>query len=351
MKKEGRRGIAEALSLMKRMEAKGLTGFEGKMLKEQMINEAIKKDRVQVTRNQIIKKLNQLSDDLENTGLRPYVSVNYVFPVEIYGTKQSWRDEDVQNILDKYKDSEKRGSWYDMLSNFHNNGVPAGSRSRGPENKNPLTSIITVGRYKFLWLSENKYNAKEAQKLNAIQDLRMSLGVPLYGSDPTNTRRKTDAGVSFNAKDNPVISQDRHPNRTKKDFVSYLIDKEGKIVEEIPGDVVRAMSTPKAKKDPVEKYVMQALASRPEAAEEYARKRREIEEMLYQGQFKYDQILSIVATAGQEAFYYINDKVIAKAAKTTDINQEEMVRIAKEMLDVSFNEVDNFALEHNTPTM
>ena len=51
MKKEGKKGIAEALSLMKRMETKGLTGFEGKIIKEQMINEAIKKNRVQVTRD------------------------------------------------------------------------------------------------------------------------------------------------------------------------------------------------------------------------------------------------------------------------------------------------------------
>ena len=61
------------------------------------INEAVKKERKQVTRDQIL-------DILAKQPAGQYVCITYLTAASVYKTKKNWRPDDVQGVLDSYKD-------------------------------------------------------------------------------------------------------------------------------------------------------------------------------------------------------------------------------------------------------
>ena len=328
MKKEGKQGIAEALSLMKRMEMKGLTGFQGKMLKEEMINEAIKKERVQVTRDQII-------DILNNAKPGQFASIIMVYDAGIYGTKKSWKNDEVEKVLNTYKDDETRGGWYDTLKDYHENG-PVTNRSN-----NPLRYIVSIVRYVLHWDNtttfDNKYNKFALQR----KDIRAKYNLPEKWREGTNKPEKTTYGPLVNKNGDIKLRQNCAKPRTKITGENYFIDQEGHICEMIPGDVVAAIKAIKPKGP--EKSAVEALG--PEVAQMYWEEMEAINKISDPRDFFYDKMLAVVCTVNGTPYYYINDNVLTKVAKEVYVDKTELVDIAKEKLGQAFNAVDNFAIE------
>ena len=333
MKKEGKKGIAEALSLMKRMETKGLTGFEGKIIKEQMINEAVKKNRVQVTRDQIF-------DILDAQPAGQYVCITYINAASPYKTKRSWRSNDVQSVLDKYQDKiEGNEHWYTPLSKYQTN--------TDSKEKNPISSIITVTRYNFQWTTKENFKKGYGNYESRKSNLNMKYGLSDTGKlgDYHGDTQENDYGGWENSKGEQKLRQNLA--HVKKYTTCYIVNDEGGIVGGIPNDVVKSISS-------VKNYDTTPAAAKnnltPELLKAYQAELDEIDKDFAAREFKYDKVLCVVATANNTPYYYINDKAIVSANKKTNVNQEDLIKIGEELIGKTFQDLDNFALENHTPT-
>ena len=124
-------------------------------------------------------------------------------------------------------------------------------------------------------------------------------------------------------------------------LTNYIVDEAGHIVSEIPNDITRAISSQK-KSYSVEATVAAALADNPEALKEYEQAKAELDKAFRGQNFIFDRILSIVASVDGIDYYYINDKLLSPIAAKSEVNvdQAEMVEIAKEQLQQSFNDID-----------
>ena len=74
----------------------------------------------------------------------------------------------------------------------------------------------------------------------------------------------------------------------------------------------------------------------------YIAARKEITSSFKPQNFLFDRILSRVASVDGVDYYYINDKLITPIAKKSEVNvnQGEMVEIAKKQLQLSFNDIN-----------
>ena len=334
MKKEGKKGIAEALSLMKRMETKGLTGSEGKIIKEQMINEAVKKNRIQVTRDQILDILNA-----QPAG--QYVCITYMNAASPYKTKRNWKDADVQRVLDKYQDKiEGNEHWYTPLSKYQT--------STDSKEKNPISSIIAVTRYNFQWTTKENFGKGYGDYESRKSELNMKYGLSDTGKlgDYHGDTQDDGYGGWQNSKGEEKLRQNlAHVKRYK---TCYIVNDEGGIVGSIPNDVVNSISS-------VKSYDATPAAAKnnltPELLKAYQAELAEIDKDFAAREFKLDKVLCIVATANNTPYFYINDKAIISADKKTNVNQEELVKIGEELIGETFQDLDNFAAENHAPIM
>jgi hypothetical protein len=94
----------------------------------------------------------------------------------------------------------------------------------------------------------------------------------------------------------------------------------------------------------VEKAVSDVLSG--EALEAYAQAKRELDKTYRPTNLLFDKILCIAASVNGQSYYYINDALQSPIAKdsTVNINQSKMVEVAEELLDESFNELHNYAV-------
>jgi hypothetical protein len=123
----------------------------------------------------------------------------------------------------------------------------------------------------------------------------------------------------------------------------FFCDENGNVITELPEDVLRSMLAP-YKERGVEKAVSDVLSG--EALEAYAQAKRELDKTYRPTNLLFDKILCIAASVNGQSYYYINDALQSPIAKdsTVNINQSKMVEVAEELLDESFNELHNYAV-------
>ena len=304
------------------------------------------KNRIQVTRDQIIDILNKTNDNIKQTRGK-IASVTYVKAAKVYKTKKTWRSDDVQSVLNKYKDKHGESDWYRQLNKFNKNDK---------EKKNPLATnaIVVTQRYIFHWKSPEIYKSEYGQKYaEPLSRLRQQYGIGIESDgklgDNHNQRRMSDYGMQFNQTENPSIDFDM----SVMDFTgkAYFANEDGTLKKnggdflEIPYDVIKSMST---KRD---KFAPEAEAKRvlgPEELEAYTRARKEIVSTFSPMNLKFDQILCIAAWDGEESYFYINDKLTTPIVEKGEVlvDRPQMIQLAQEQLDETFNGINNFASEN-----
>ena len=296
----------------------------------EMLNE-VKGKRTQVTRDKILDILNHL--DKKSSGR--YVSITYVTPVSVRKTKKGgWNKEMLQTALDVHKDLSDK-SWYKELEDFNSDQTTL--------KRNPVSTIVVVQRYLMHWINKENYNKVYAEYSNKLHNLRMRYGADTVNDgvfgDNHNQRKILSTGEQFNQTEKP--SNDFNMADSKVKTTNYIVNGEGHIVEEIPGDIVKALKTAK-KNYEIESSMAKILQDNPEAIENYKREKAEIDKTFRTQNFLHEKILSIVASVDGCDFYFINDKLMTSIEKGSDIyvNQQEMVKIAEEQLGQSFNDID-----------
>lgn len=285
----------------------------------------------QVTRNDIFDIMNQMDDDQRNKGR--FMTLLYVMPLTIYKTKRNWRKDDVDNALNKYN-NYSGSDWYQKLSDYNQDGV---------KGNNPITSVIIVRRYLIRWYDNKTIKRLSWERSEKQKELNMRNGIGLKTGgtigDNRNPRSNNDYDVQIN--DNTGnSSRDFNLKGAKVKTFAYLVDDDGHIVEEIPYDLAGTMMTKKnAGGRNFGKDVMAALSG--EALDAYRKAVEELDREYIIHNFVYDKILGMAAGANGEQYYYINDKISAKINDGSDVNvnQGELVKIAEDVLDQSFNEM------------
>ena len=303
------------------------------------------KNRIQVTRDQIIDFLNKTNDNIKQTRGK-IASVTYVKAAKVYKTKKTWRSDDVQDVLNKHKEKHGEADWYRQLDKFNSNAEAK---------KNPLAvnAIVLTQRYMFHWKSPQLFKSEYGEKYaEPLRKLRQQYGIGIESDgrlgDNHNQRRMTDYGMQFNQTENPSIDFDM----SSMDFTgkAYFANEDGTLKKnggeflEIPYDVVKSMSTKRDKFAP-ESEAKKLLG--PEELEAYTRARKEIVSTFNPMNLKHDQILCIAAWDGEESYFYINDKLTAPIVEKGEVlvDRPQMIQLAQEQLNEVFEGINNYASE------
>lgn len=299
-----------------------------------ILNEG-KGPRMQVSRDEILDILNKQDDDPRSGG--KWATITYVKPMSVYKTKKSWRAEEVQKALDN-NSSRGEEDWHKNLTAFNQEGA---------KGKNPVSLVVVAKRYMLHWHTQEDFGRDSVEYGEALRNLRMKSGIGLesngYLGDNHNQREKFDYGAQQNqtgnlSRDFNMAKADSKRLKTK----IFFCDEQGNIITELPEDVLNSMLAP-YKDNTVEKAVSSVLTG--EALEAYAKAKKELDKGYRPTNLLYNQILCIAASVNGESYYFINDKLEAPIAKGSDvhINQQSMIKVAEELLDENFQELDNYA--------
>lgn len=330
--------VGKMLSLMDRMSG-NMTPYEAMLNEQQRIDEVVTKNRIQVTRNEILSILDK-ADDAQNANNRGlFATVTYVKPANILKTKRSVDTDKLSSVLGNYKDREEE-QWHKDLTTFSND-----EKSTTP---NPIKSVITVTRYHLRWHSLKNYDLAASKYADSLHNLRMQNGMAIQSDgafgDNHNQREKTDASdaLRFNQTGNPGRDFNM-VNKIGQKSTAYIVDETGNIVSEIPNDVMWSIHGKVSKRGGVEAEAKKYLSG--EALEAYAKAKEELDAQFNPRNLLYDRMLCICCSVDGVSYYYINDKLISSIAKGSDVNvnQQEMVNIAKEQLGESFDTIQGFA--------
>lgn len=293
------------------------------------------KTREQVSHSQLLDWLNSLANSNSANGL--FASMTYCTAANVYKTKKNWRRDDVQTALDQTKEEHGEKQWYKDLSDYNQEDV---------KGKNPIKTVVFVHRRTFNYRTPENFKKTYGEKYaEPLSNLRMKYGMGtdsngIFG-DNHNQRQNSDYGPQFNQTGKLSIDLDM-TNAQTKFFGAYLIDEEGNISDELPISVVDAMMAKKKDySDPmsgVEKTARETLSG--EELHEYARARAEIAKAFVGKNFLLDRMLCMAASDGKESKYFINDKLDVGV----NIDQSQMVQIAQEQLNETYQELDNYAV-------
>jgi hypothetical protein len=332
--------VGRMRSLMERMNGK-MTPYEAMLNEEKMIQEAIKKNRRQVTRDEIFDIL----DKADNSSVNLFASITYVNFAPIVKTLKSVDVNKVNSALSNHQDKSEE-QWHKTLSDF--------AKSEKPSAKHNL-SIIVVLRRVLQWHTKEQYDKDYAVYSDGLHNLRMGIGAAIErdGVLGDNHNQRTNVGgVTVNQTGNTArdINDVKTVNMTS---TCYLVDNNtGNIITEIPEDVMRSLKNKKPYDLKIEKEVEEVISLKDITDEEkdalrqtYLNQKAELMKKWQPRNLLYDKILCICGSANGESFYYINDAIKTPIADKSDIyvKPEEMIEIAKEQLGESFDVIQGFA--------
>ena len=323
---ESKIALIKQLDLMDRMD-KHYTLNESKKI-DNIINEAIADNRIRVSNSQILDILNDQSNDLGK-----FVSITYVNAKEVMKTKRSWRKDDVDAALSKYR-REGNEYWFDKINDFN----------QAAKGNNPIRTVLAITKYNLNWYSPESYARGYEKSANALRNLNMKNGIGLDSDgmlgDAHNNSINTGYGVYQGASNALKLKLNVAKARVKSEF--YMIDENGNIIGGIPNDVVKSISSVK-KGDGAPSAVKKALADNPEALKAYIEAKKEIDATFKSQDFLMDKILFIVASVNGKSYYWPNEAVTTPIEKGSDVNvnREQLINIMREKLGESFQDVEN----------
>ena len=339
MEKNYKETIGKIRSLMERVEG-NMTPREAQINEQMRIDEATSKNRVQVTRDEILDILDKADETQNQTNQGLFATITYVKPESLLKTKRNIDNDKLSSALDNHADRSEE-EWHKNLSSFRD--------AEKSTTKNPITAVVTVTRYHMRWHSPENYNSDYNKYKTALSKLRMDNGIGLDSDgmlgDNTNQRQDTDAtgAGKFNQTGNFARDFNMAKLVGKPKSTAYIVDEMGHVVSEFPDDVMWSIRGKVAPKSGVEAEVRNTLTG--EALEAYAKAKAELDATFKGRNLLFDRILCICCSVNGTSYYFINDNLIAKIAKGSDvdINPKDMVDIAKEQLGESFDVIQGFA--------
>lgn len=330
--------VGKIRSLMDRIGG-NMTVYEATLNESHRINEAVAKNRVQVSRDEILEILDQADDQQNAKNNNLFATVTYVNAANLLKTKRSIDVDKLSGALDKHSDKSEE-PWHRDLSSFRD--------AEKSSTKNPIGAVVTVTRYLLQWHSLANYGRDYGEYRDALSNLRMSHGVAIQTDgtlgDNHNQRQETDATGAGKFNQTGNLGRDFNMRRcVNKKSTAYIVDENGSIVSEIPDDVMWSIHGKRSSSSGVEAEVRNTLSG--EALEAYAKAKAELDAKFSGRNLLFDKMLCICCSVNGVSYYYINDALISKIAKGSEVNvnPREMVKIAEEQLDATFEGIQGFA--------
>lgn len=330
--------VGKMLSLMDRMSG-NMTAYEATLNEAQRINEAVAKNRVQVSRDEILDILDKADDQQNEKNSNLFATFTYVNAANLLKTKRSIDVDKLGGALEKHNDKSEE-AWHQSLSSFRD--------AEKSSTKNPISAVVTVTRYLMQWQSLANYGRDYGEYRDGLSNLRMSHGIAIQTDgtlgDNHNQRQASDATDAGKFNQTGNLARDFNMKRcVNKTSTAYIIDENGNIVSEIPDDVMWSIHAKRSARGGVEAEVRNQLEG--EALEAYAKSKAELDAKFDGRNFLFDKILCLCCSVNGVSYYYINDALITKIAKGSEVNvnPREMVKIAEEQLDETFQGIQGFA--------
>lgn len=329
--------IGKMWSLMERMNG-NMTPYEAVLNETKCINEAVAKNRVPVTRDEILNILDQADDQQNSQNSHLFASVTYVNAANLLKTRRSVDTDKLSSALEKHNHRSEE-EWHKSLSTFRD--------AEKSSTKNPIGAVVTVTRYLLQWHSLANYARDYGEYRDALSNLRMSHGIGVMSDgmlgDNHNQRQETDATGAGKFNQTGNLGRDFNMKKViNKKSTAYIVNETGNIVSEIPDDVMWSIHGKRSSSSGVEAEVRNTLSG--EALEAYAKAKAELDAKFSGRNLLFDKMLCICCSVNGISYYYINDALISKIAKGSDVNvnPQEMVKIAEEQLDASFEGIHGF---------
>ena len=337
-KKTFNESVGKILSLMDRMGG-NMTPYEATLNEARRIDEAVAKNRVQVSRDEILDILDQADEQQNVNNSNLFATVTYVNAANILKTKRSIDVEKLSGALDKHGDKTEE-PWHRDLSTFKD--------AEKSTTKNPISAVVTVTRYLLQWHSLANYARDYGEYRDGLSRLRMSHGIGVMSDgmlgDNHNQRQETDATGAGKFNQTGNLGRDFNMRKVvNKKSTAYIVNETGNIVSEIPDDVMWSIHGKRSSSSGVEAEVKNTLSG--EALEAYAKAKAELDAKFSGRNLLFDKMLCICCSVNGVSYYYINDALISKIAKGSEVNvnPQEMVKIAEEQLDATFEGIQGFA--------
>ena len=324
--------VAKMRSLMERMQ-KPHTAMQALLNEETHINEA-EEARIEVSRDKIIKILND-QDEKTNGGC--YATVVYAQAESVYKTKKkgTWRPDDVNSMLDTTREKFGENEWHKQLSAYNDDSVR-------PSTTNPVSNILLVTKYEVNWTTQENYGKASGEYGENLRNLRMKYNIARdsagYLGDNHNQRQKLDGWAQANQTGN--LSKDFNMASAKVlASTLYMVDSEGRVVEEIPESAIKAMKAPYKEPGP-EKAVSDVLSG--DELQAYMEAKKELDAKFRGRTLNYDGIIAIKASVNRIKYYYINDKGTLSAKNGFPVDQQKLTEIAEKSIGEKHNPITGF---------
>ena len=126
--------VGKIRSLMERVEG-SMSPYEATVNEQMRIDEATAKNRVQVTRDEILDILDKADDTQNENNQGLFATITYVKPASLLKTKRSIDNEKLSSALDNHADKSEE-EWHKNLSQFRD--------AEKSTTKNPISAIVTA---------------------------------------------------------------------------------------------------------------------------------------------------------------------------------------------------------------
>jgi hypothetical protein len=296
----------------------------------------------EVSRDEIFDVMDA-QEDKGNGG--KFATIVYVTCAGVYASKKAWRPDDVTAALDATRDEYGDTDWHKNITSYNDPSVKTMT-------KNPIAGVICVTRYQIHWQTKDSYDKDYTEYATKRHDILMRRGIAIQSDGMlgnNNNQRQNVNGTQINQTGRP--SRDFDIVGSKLLGVKfYETDEEGNILGEIPAKVAYSMkplpSEWKGPSDVTKKLSGQEL-------EDCLRELKELDDKHKFRNFLFDGILAIVANENGQSYYYINDKVCVNSYKggakypAIQVNPQDMISIAQEAINQSFNGIDGFAQDNS----
>ena len=287
-----------------------------------------KKSRRQVSRSEFIDIINQVNDDPKNRGR--FVSMTYVNAAAINKTRRGWDAEKVNQALDDTSETYGETEWHGNLRKY--------VQGEGKTNDSPIKGVVAVQRYLFHWHGRDTYKKEYAEYKNKKDEILKKYNVNPDWRENHNKRTDSDLGVTTNQTGNLSFDFNMAKN-VRFNSVCYLTDENGNLVGEIPGEIVKALKSPKQVGPFIANWVREQCTE--ETLELIKDEFTQLDKSFNPKNFIWDKILCMVISSGDSSYYFINDQLKAPTGGKNGplVNQSEMIKIAEEQLGVMYQEL------------
>lgn len=270
------------------------------------------------TRN--LSDANNLLDVLSEIRGNKFVTFSYMklYKLQTKRTRgnNTYNPEQLKKCLEQFAEKYGETTTYKGLKLFYEN----------EKTKQFPYSIIQVLRYNTQWTSQKSFNEKYTEFRKQEDIIRPKYGLKIRGNKESGLevldygQTGITVGTTENTQDNLYLRMNMF-NAKLLDNVLYLLDEKGKVIEEVPTELINTLKYIESDSDA--NAIIKANIPENPTNEDILRVdnmvkkyKNEIDELKFSPKnYRVDRVLFITATANGKKYFFSNDKLASSIDK------------------------------------